>query len=280
MKKIISLFLILFLFVSCKKKTSTENQQNGNFPGHDTTFIYIAGKKYSFTDLKKLTRLELMLMEAELFARFGILKGNKWQKHYIKFKNWFTAKPNASEENISALSKGNLAKFQSLIRSKNNLVINIKRPENLRLKTVNTILELTGNNKILKLKGKISESDWNILRGREFGQEEQDTSLKMALSRIEGFTGFYKVFVDNKNRIRVIENYSGCCGVILGKKYKELYIFNENGNLIKLSKFSFGKKDATSYYFYNTNKLSKKIGITYSLKTGQIIEVDITKREN
>lgn len=271
--KYILLILITINLIFCKTKTTTDEQTN--IKPDDDGFIYIINKEYKADEIENLSKAELMLIEAEIYGRNGMLKGNKWQQNHIKRKKWFKINKNFNENNFSEVDKKNLNLIRNLYFRMNKLVTDVERPKNLQYKSSNILLELDDNFKIKLLQGTISESDWKILLNREYGEDKRDENIKNALNRVTPNTGFYKVFIDSFNKIRVIENYSGCCGVILSNLLKELYIFNEKGNLLKHERYYVGKKDFFRYYFYFSEKKIKQITIYWDLKKEDINEISI-----
>ena len=274
-------FTLLFLFVfllSCKAKVSSGNGQEYDVDAVENSFAYIQGKKYERRELEKLSKLELMLMEAEILGRKGILYGNFWQQRYVKLRTWFQAQTSAQESSVTGVDRDNLSLIRQIIKTKTDLLPSIPRPEGLRFKAVHTTLKFTEHKKIVSITGSISDADWKILLHREYGQERKDPVLKAALERMQGTTGFYKVYTDASGRVRAIDNYAGCCSVILSDKIKETYIFDENGTLLRLSRYYFGKNESQSFFYYNHEKIVKVLNVAYDVNTGQINEASVKDR--
>jgi hypothetical protein len=265
-------WILIFSVLACSKEKLPLEDKPNQINAIDGSYLYKSGEKLEKQNIKKLTKIELILMKTEIYARHGILKGKKWQKMYIKFKKWYN--PEKHKE-LSDTAKKNISLLNNLISSKDVLVKNVKIPGNLIQNNKYTLLKLTKQKRIKSLSAGIKDNHWNYLLNKEYGMERNDKKLANLLKMYKGLNGFFVSFKDENGVIRVIKDFTGCCGVILSNEPRRVYIFSKEGRLLKLTKFFHDKKESEKFYFYRNGKLKKEIVIIYNISTGRIIEADI-----
>lgn len=265
-------FLIIFPLFSCVTDNGSSGSKKGNLPAYNESYLYKPNEKLTPEKLVKYTKLELILMKTEIYARAGKLKGESWQKMYIKFRKWY--EPGKNQE-LSKTAKQNINIINQEIEKRDLLVKKVARPVNLKFSRLYTYLKLKNKKKIKTLSNPITKSHWNYLLKKEYGSIKNNAELKKVMKLYKGSTGFYKTFVDNKNTIRLIIDYTGCCGVILGKHPRRVFIFSKDGRLLKKTKYFYDKKEEEWFYFYKNKELVKQIFIIYNISTGKIIEADV-----
>ncbi len=276
MKKTLITILSLTLFY-CNGNENPAHDKKANPPAYDLSYIYIPEKIIQKEKLKKYTKIELMLMKSEIYARHGKLYGKPWQKMYIKSKKWF--KPE-NENKLSSIARKNLEMINNEIPLREFLVKNIKKPDGVKFTGLYTKLKITKKKNIEKIFKPITKAHWDYLLNKEYGMIKRNKKLAGILKHYKGSSGYYKLYVDDKGIKRLIIDYTGCCGIILAKEPRNVYIFSKTEQLLKRAKFFHDKKEEEWYYFYNNGKLIKGIFIIYNIKTGLIIETGIMTGSN
>jgi hypothetical protein len=276
MAKKIFILIFVLLLIGCKKNNA-EPEVGTTLPGFDETFIYKAGETYTKNRLKEYTKLELMLMKAEVFARCGILKGNKWQIKYILSKKWFKRNKNANKSSLTVLARLNLTAIDKVVSSKRFFVREKDVLPSLNERGMYLNLKLVSKTKRLGLLNMPISKAWrSYLLKKEYGMEKRDSALKDLLLKIKGYNGFYVKYTDASGAIRKIINYAGCCSVILSDTPKDIYIFSSDGNLLKHDKFYYADKEAEHFYFYSDKgRLTKRIILTYNIEKKELSEAEV-----
>ncbi len=266
------IFIFAFLIFACVKHKMPMDDNASVSSAYENRYIYKPGKKLNRNDLTGLTKLELMLMKAEIYARAGKLHGKNWQKMYIKFRKWF--KP-GEKRNLTTLEKKNLEIINSEIENRKVLVKNVEKPKNVKATGKYTNLEFNKNKTLKRVYSPMKKNHWDYLLNKEYAKQKTHEKLASILKKYKGLSGFYVIFEDNNGVERLIIDYSGCCGIILSNEPRNVYIFSKNRRLLKRAKFFHDKKEEEWFYFYKNGKIQKGIFVIYNIKTQEIIEADI-----